>query len=423
MTSFSLNISALSGIQEKTEKLRFMLILLLVFSFPFNIFYSSIIMIILSVTTVIDLNKAKIRTIPKQVWLFQLIYALGVAGYFYSFNRSGAGFLLERQLNILLFPLILPLAITIDRKKIQLILAALTISCIVTINYLFLNMFYSIHGNIKLSFIFSGAFFNHKFSRPIGIHAGYLSLYVSLSIFYLIQLYNKDSSVSKWVLTIGLVILFAGLFFLASRNAIIATFFVLIFISPLYNSKNKFRYVVISLACFTICFFAVKNVPYLRERFSVELMTDIKPLQDGSFYNYGSAEPRIERWKGALELIKRSPVLGYGTGDEIPMLKTQYIKRNLFISYLEDFNAHNQYLSYLIKNGFLGFGVFLFAFYYYCRLAVLKKDFMYLSFLLLLLIGFYTENILDANKGIIFFAFFNTIFGYNALNALKRKEE
>jgi uncharacterized membrane protein YiaA len=55
----------------------------------------------------------------------------------------------------------------------------------------------------------------------------------------------------------------------------------------------------------------------------------------------------------------------------------------------------------------------LFAFIYYLLLAVKSRDLIYVSFLLLFLIGFYTENILDANKGIIFFALFNTCFGYN----------
>jgi O-antigen ligase len=122
-----------------------------------------------------------------------------------------------------------------------------------------------------------------------------------------------------------------------------------------------------------------------------------------------------------MALVKRSPLIGYGTGDEIAMLKTQYIQKGLYISYLEDFNAHNQYLSFLLKNGVLGLAIFLMAFVYYLRLAFLNRDFMYISFLILLLIGFYTENVLDANKGILFFTFFNTLFGYEALKSLKMK--
>jgi O-antigen ligase len=294
---------------------------------------------------------------------------------------------------------------------------------VISICFLIIHMVYTIKKSLHLPLfdtIFSGVFFNHQFSKPIGIHAGYLSLYVSLSIFYLARAFATNISVKiRAVVITLLVILFFGLFFLASRNTIIATFFVLIFISPLFNSQKKVQYIIVCLLIFAACLLTFRNIPYLRERFSVELLTDIRPYHDGDFINYSSAEPRYERWKGAFDLIGRSPAFGYGTGDEIEMLKTEYAKRGLFISYLQDFNAHNQYLSYLLKNGIFGLLVFLAAFYYYCRLAIKTRDFIYLCFLLLLLIGFYTENILDANKGILFFALFNTLLGYNALHNAK----
>jgi len=411
-------INVFQSIEEKAEKFRFLLILLLVFSLPFDIFYSSVILITLFVTTAIDINREKIKRLPKQAWIFQLFYFIGIAGYFYSSHKDVAGFLLERQLSIFLLPLVLPLAIRIDRQKVQLVLSALTISCCIAVTYLFLSMINSIaHMQLPtLKTAFSGLFFNHQFSKALGVHAGYLSLYVSLSLFYLIYaFYRLPSAIFKVGLICLLALLFLGLLFLASRNTLIATFFVLIFVSPLFNNKNKLRYILISFLCLVTCFLAVKNVPYLRERFFVQLVSDIKPLKNGTFINFGSAEPRMERWTGALSLVEKSPLIGYGTGDEIAMLRTEYIKRELYISYLERFNAHNQYLSFLIKSGIIGFCLFLFGLYYYVKLSVVNKNFMYLSFLLLLIIGFYTENILDANKGILFFAIFNTLFGYSAL--------
>ena len=427
MKNLSLYIDAFTGIHEKTEKLRFFLILMLVFSLPFDLFYSSVILIGLFTTTLIDLNKEKIRRIPRQVWIFQLVYLLSIAGYFYSSHKNVAGFLLERQLSIFLLPIVLPIAVEIDQRKLELLLRTLALSCFVTLAYLFAHMVYAIHWNLKLPLLhtaLSGAFFNHQFSRPVGIHAGYLSLYVALSIFYLVQVYTRISGSFglRSVLIGALGVLFLGLFFLASRNTVIGTFFILIFISPLYNSKNKLRYISVSLLCFMSGFLLIKNTPYLHDRFSVELITDIKPRKNGAV-NLNSAEPRYERWKGAYALIKRSPLIGYGTGDEIEMLRTEYVKRDLFISYIERFNAHNQYLSYLIKNGVLGLCVFLFAFGYFFYLAMRSRNFMYMSFLILLVIGFYTENILDANKGIIFFALFNTFFGYAALKHSQKKAE
>lgn len=408
-------------IDSKTERLRFLLLLLFVFALPFDMIYSSLLMIGLTVTTLIDLNKSKLKEIPKQVWLFQIVFLLSLVGYFYSYHRSAAGFLLERQLNIFLFPLLLPLAIKINRAQINALLSMLAISCVIAITYLFVYMVFNITTELKLPLlhtVFSGVFFNHQFSRPIGIHAGYFSMYVALSIFYLIHVFPKKGGYwHKMILVLMLLVLFSGLFFLASRNTSIATLFTFIFIYPFFHVSNKLRFAIFSLVFLAFSYIAIENIPYLRHRFSVELISDIKPLNNGKYMIDGSAEPRYERWQGALELIQQAPLFGYGTGDEIEMLKTQYIQKGLFISYLEDFNAHNQYLSFLLKNGIIGLAVFLLAFYYYGRLAFKNRDFMYISFLILLLIGFYTENILDANKGILFFALFNTLFGFEALKA------
>jgi O-antigen ligase len=170
--------------------------------------------------------------------------------------------------------------------------------------------------------------------------------------------------------------------------------------------------VIISL---TIIFFYYNQIDYYRERFSTNFINDVISSENSNF-SLEDVEPRVKRWASALELVNKSPIIGYGTGDEILMLKSTYFEKEYYISYKEGFNAHNQYLSYIIKNGFIGLIIFLFSFIYFLFLSIKQKDFIYLSLLIILVIGFLTENILDANKGILFFAFFNTFFAYNCLH-------
>ncbi|WP_317897492.1 O-antigen ligase family protein [Aurantibacillus circumpalustris] len=410
--------------EDKNDDLKLIVLLILTFSLPYDLFYSSILFITFCALTLLNLKKSYLKRIPKQFWVFQGIYFLGVIGYFYSLHKSDAGFLLERQLTIFLMPIIIPISIKITSERLKKMLEVLTISCLIAIIYLFINMSYTIYTVLHLPFVktvFSGAFFNHQFSRPLDIHAGYLSLYVALSIIYLVTFTIKQKFGLKIIIaSICLVILLAGLLFLASRNAIISTLFVLIFVFPFYHVTNKLRYLIVSTLLLFAVFFLVKKVPYLNTRFSIELISEIKSTGNGEFINYSATEPRIKRWECAMDLIKESPAFGYGTGDEIEMLKTRYAIKGLFISYLENFNTHNQYLSFWVKNGFIGLIIFISLFFYYIYLAIKNRDFMYLSFLLLLMIGFYTENILDANKGILFFAIFNTFFGYSALSAINK---
>src|SRR5690606_1950632 len=100
------------------------------------------------------------------------------------------------------------------------------------------------------------------------------------------------------------------------------------------------------------------------------------------------------------------------TGDEVMELKKKYTEKKMFISYIEGFNIHNQYLSILIKHGIIGFLFFSFVFGYYVWVGVKSKNVVYLFFLGVLFLAFMTENILDSNKGIFYFAFFNTVLGY-----------
>ena len=404
-----------ASMDDKNQQLRYLLILLFTFALPFPIFYSSILLVCFMVLTAFNLEFKRFKQLPKKFWLFQLVYVLGLLGYYQSFHRNEASFLLERQLTILLFPIVLPLAININRKMLEGVLLTISLACVTAIVFLILKMNYLIFSVMHMPFsqvLSSGAFFNHGFSKPINIHAGYLSLYVALSIIYLLSLYHsQDRRSGKILLVVMIGILGIGMLFLASRNVMLALIFILLLIYPFYHVANKLRFYVVFLSLIAIIVLSFQTIPYLKERFSVQLVSDIKSLQNGKVVSYSATEPRIERWKCAVTLIKKSPLFGYGTGDEIKMLKTEYMNQGLFISYLEEFNAHNQYLSYLLKNGLIGLIIFLGIFYLYLRLAYEDKNFVYLSFLVLLLIGFYTENILDANKGIFFFALFNTLMG------------
>lgn len=409
---------------EKTEHLRYRLVQLFVMVLPFDLLYSNIVLYLIIATTLFDLNFRKLKEIPKQVWIFQLVYFLAVIGYFYSFNKGAAGFLMERQLTIFMLPLLLPLAFRMTEIRKKELLHVFTISLVLTICYLMVMALVTVKTlGLPLKSIVSKEFFNHQFSAPIGIHAGYLSLYTSLCVLHISHLLmEKPSVLLKSFLVVCLLILLIGLFFLASRNIIIATFLIFAFVFPWFFIKRKFIFFSFLFVFIISSYFVVSHIAYLSDRFSSDLITDIK-LTDGSQYNFSGAEPRIKRWECAFELIKQSPITGYGTGDEISMLKSQYIKNGLYISYLESFNAHNQYLSYAIKNGIIGLIIFLGTFTYYVWLSLRNRSYIYFSFLLLLLIGFFTENILDANKGIFFFAFFNTIFGYTLLNNQKKNIE
>jgi O-antigen ligase len=92
------------------------------------------------------------------------------------------------------------------------------------------------------------------------------------------------------------------------------------------------------------------------------------------------------------------------------IIKEKYFEKKLFTSYLHEFNAHNEYLSFLIKTGIIGFALFIYVLYFGFAAALQRQDILFLSFMVLISIVAISENFLDVNKGIFFYSFFFSFF-------------
>lgn len=419
------NLSKLTNAEEQREQLRYIFVMGYVFFLPYERFYSSILLLLIITTTLVDFKWKKIKDVPKYFWIFQIPIILSITGYFYSFNKGDASFLIERQLAFLLFPLLLPLSIKITKKRVEYLLQTLTISCVISILWLvFYHAYFKLYlQEIPLKNIFSFAFINHNFSAPYNIHASYYSLIISLCVFYLLQLFYKVNQLSQRILIIVfLLILGVGMIFLASRTLLIYTALTALFVVPLYIPQRKDRIIYFStyLLLLLVGLGSISTNSYLKERFTTEISEDISSASKNEERTID--EPRLERWKLGVEIIGDALFFGHGTGDEIPLLKEKYKENHLAYSYVSSFNAHNQYLSIAIKHGIIGLLIFILAFAYYFKLAVTNKSYIYLVFLIGVCSFFLTENVLDANKGIFFFAFFNSLFGYQFLMNTKEEE-
>lgn len=404
-------INSLSKFRNLTlEEIRFLTACTFVFSLPFDRMYSQLLLIILIVLVLIDFSVKKIRLIPKSFWIFQITFLLSVTGLLYtsSVSMKDGTFMVEKQLAIFIFPLLLPLSFTVSKERIRLILKTLTISCVVSILYLiisgvliFLNL-----GITFQEFVGTNMYFNHSFSSPLGIHAGYLSMFISLSFFFLLSEIGRTKRKKTFFLVTQIIILIIGLILLASRANTVIILLISLLLYPLFYVEKIKKFVIPIIIITGITFTVFNFSPYLNKRFTQELMGDISMVETDV------VEPRILRWKVCTSIIFESPVIGHGTGEEVRKLQEKYWEKGMIYSYYHQYNAHNQYLSILIKHGIIGLVVFIGALIFYFKLAIRNRSFIYLSFLLQMTILFLTENVLDANKGIFFFAFFNTLLGF-----------
>jgi O-antigen ligase len=393
-----------------SNKISYYLLCLLILLLPADRIYDEIILIFLVANTLIRPRKLTRKLFTPQLLTFLLIYAIAVIGTIYSPFKQQAYFELEKKLGLLFFPLMLVFN-SLDLKKYKLnFLKVMCISCVVTISYLFLDAARTIlFLGLPLRSLFSPLFINQNFSSPIDIHATYLSMYVCFSICISIYLILRENNkILKNIFIAGLLVLIAGLIQLSSRAVVLSLLIIInICIPLLLIKKNQKKIFILTTGLITLSVFIIfLNIRSYRERYLMDLVADLSK----SGLNIDVIEPRAIRWHSAMKLVGKAPLTGYGNGAERFVLKEQYFKDRLFDSYLNELNAHNQYISFLVQEGIWGLLIYLVVLYTGFAKSVRQKDFNFMCFLVIITVVSFSENILDTNKGIFFFSLFFTFF-------------
>jgi hypothetical protein len=118
---------------------------------------------------------------------------------------------------------------------------------------------------------------------------------------------------------------------------------------------------------------------------------------------------RFELWRNSVQLIKRHPWVGVGTGDAADVFAAWLIVQDSLLKKTE-LRSHNQYLTIAIAFGIIGLLIFLFGLIYSAIVQRKFSDFLFLSFFLIALLSMLTEDTLETQAGVTFFAFFSCLF-------------
>ena len=98
--------------------------------------------------------------------------------------------------------------------------------------------------------------------------------------------------------------------------------------------------------------------------------------------------------------------MGVGTGDMNIAFQAQYEKMRSKLSPDQRWRSHNQFLSVFIGFGFLGLLWFLFAIFYPPLMVRRQDDFFMIVFLIIAILSMLTEDTIESQTGVTFFAFF-----------------
>jgi O-antigen ligase len=393
-----------------SNKISYHLLAWFLIALPFDHFYSEIILSCFTIHTLIHLRKVRLGALQnKPAWIISAIFFFNLIAISYSNYRAEGLKDLTHQFGILLFPVCLSVT-NMDLNKYKFILLeifAITITC--TILYLYIDAFRIIfYYHLPYYSIINQTFINQNFSAPIGLHATYLSMFATMSTSICLYLFFQESGLAKWKYIFFSFILFAGLIQLSSRSVFISMFIIVIITTPvlLSHHRKKWQFSLLSLLIFVCITLTITKVNSLQKRYINDLERDLS----ANAINADLSETRMKRWDLQLELIQKSPFIGYGSGAEINILKDKYFEKKFYRSYLLELNAHNQYLSFLLNTGIIGLLIYLCILGYGFLLAIKNKDFLLLSFLILIAIVSISENLLDLNKGIFFYSFFYSLF-------------
>jgi O-antigen ligase len=100
---------------------------------------------------------------------------------------------------------------------------------------------------------------------------------------------------------------------------------------------------------------------------------------------------------------------GVGTGDIKTAFKEAYIARESTLSDRYRLRAHNQYLTMWATYGLLGLMLFL-VITFWPILTLSGKDLNVQMIVILLALSFLTEDTLESQAGVMFMAFFYSLF-------------
>jgi hypothetical protein len=119
---------------------------------------------------------------------------------------------------------------------------------------------------------------------------------------------------------------------------------------------------------------------------------------------------RLEFWKASLGLIRDNWLMGVGTGDMNMAFQKQYEKMHSKLAPDQRWRSHNQFFSITIGFGIFGLFWFLFAILYPPFLKRWQGDYFVIILLIISLLSMITEDTIESQTGVVFFAFFYSFF-------------
>ncbi len=356
------------------------------------------------------------------------------SSYFWTVDVSRTTSAISKEITIFLIPVAFLLMRPFTKNQILKLLKYYGYAMV------FYALFFLVRATVR--YLISGdqrAFFYHgEYDDDFGLvpkllNAIHVSVYVAVAFFYFL---SKEIKNRLDVLCAS--ILFIFLFLLSSKNIIIVFLF-LIGIHFFYFSKSSNKMRLRNLAIFILVVGSILSFSKIKNRFLVEFQSNTNTSLSHSVYNeadegvnyisiyeawnnekfthadyFPGTAFRVYQFRMFIEIFKEEPVFwqGLGLNASLNKLLDKEKKYNLYPGY-GNFNFHNQYVQNFAELGFIGFLFLIVILFFNIKNALKRKDFIHISFAILMISLFLTESFLWRQTGALYFIIFYCLFNNN----------
>lgn len=397
--------------QEVQHKIQFYLLLGIAFFLPLS---KRVVPILIILTALNWLMGGKLRSKfsnmvkPGYAFLFMAFYLLHLTGLIYTDNMEFGWFDMEVKLSFLIFPLIFFTSKPYKELSIDHIKTSFIAGCLIS------GIFLLIKG--IGAYLETGDITNLLYGKlSMSYHASYYSMYLCMALAMIMHfVFIRWEHISFWERSLYIVskpIFLILIVLLMAKSGIITLIFVVVatFLYMLFSKKLKQASILLT-SVLILVFTLVQLVPESKVRINGALSVILNYSSDIDPNSVESTAERLLIWPVAMELIKEHPIIGVGTGDIKDELIKKYQSKGLSGVYTERLNAHNQFLQTFAALGVFGFLSLCFGLVLPLVYSLRRSNFIYAMLIMIIIINALTESILEVQAGVIFYAFFNSLF-------------
>src|SRR5690606_26459385 len=277
--------------------------------------------------------------------VFSSLFWMSCIGLIYTENLSEGTKILTRNLPFLVFPLIFS-TITVKENAIPFLMKFFSFSVILASGFALAKATYLKLNNLGDYFHFI------KLEMLQDKHNTYFALFCVVAIAYFLFNLRKKTF---WYA--GCILYLLGYIYLLSVRISIIALIVVVFIYLISQRKkipSKYVYLLfIGCALIPVAFYLS---PSFQEKFNPHT-PEGEPISD-----VGS---RKIHWQAAIDQIGKNNILfGAGTGDGHDGLYENYKKFGFETGFLEQYNAHNQYIETVLYYGIFGLALLVLLLFY-----------------------------------------------------------